>query len=187
MAGRIALVGFISALLVILLPSLATAQDIDFSVIPAVVKIDSLPPGEATTFELSIHNKDDTSHVFVFTAFRPPEEERREERAEFPDTSWIGFSSPEIELAADCAANVTVTVAIPRQQEWADQNWEVWLGVHAKSSDILGVELYVRLLVSTASPLKGKFNAVFFAGLAAAIVLVGYGIYYYIRRKSKPD
>ncbi|OGN97501.1 MAG: hypothetical protein A2Z77_05605 [Chloroflexi bacterium RBG_13_51_36] len=187
MAGRITLVGLITALLIILLPSLATAQDIDFSVIPAVVRINSLPPGEATAFNLTIHNKDEIAHVFTLTAFPPPEEERWEGRTEFPDTSWISFSSPEIEVAANFAANVTVTVAIPRQQQWAGQNWEVWLGVNAESSDLLGVELYARLLVSTASAVKSRFNAGLFAGIAAAIVLVGYGIYYYVRRKARFD
>jgi hypothetical protein len=187
MARRVTLVGLITALLIILLPSLATAQDIDFSVIPAVIRINSLPPGEVTAFDLTIHNKDNTPHIFIFTTFQPPQQERREGRAELPDTRWISFSSPEIEVAANFAANVTVTVAIPRQQEWASQNWEVWLGVNAESSDLLGVELYARLLVSTASAVKGRFNARLFAGIAAAIVLVGYGIYYYIRRKAKPN
>ncbi len=186
MVGRIKLAGFIAALLVIFLPSFTLAQDVNFSVSPAEVKIDNLPPGEATEFALTIHNKDDTAHVFTFTTFQPPAEERREGRTEFPDDSWISFSSPGIEVPANYKANVTVTVAIPQEQKWAGEDWETWLGVTAESSDLLGVKLYVRLLVSTNSIAGGKSNIGLFAGIAAAIVLLGCGGYYYFRRKAKP-
>jgi hypothetical protein len=184
MIGRIKLAGVIVALLVIFLPSFTLAQDVNFGVAPAEVKIDNLPPGEATEFELTIHNKDELVHVFTFTTFQPPEEERREGRAEFPDDSWISFSSPGIELAANSEAHVTVTVAIPQEQKWAGHDWEIWLGVAAESSDLLSAKLYVRCLVSTAG---GKSNIVLFAGVAVTIVLLGYGSYYYLRRKAKPE
>ena len=72
------LVGLISALLVIFLPSFTLAQDVNLSVSPAEVKIDNLPPGEAEEFELTIHNKDEIAHNFTIATFQPPEEERRE-------------------------------------------------------------------------------------------------------------
>jgi hypothetical protein len=184
MIGRIKLAGVIAALLIIFLPSFTLAQDVNFGVAPAEVKIDNLPPGETTEFELTIHNKDEIAHVFTFTTFQPPEEERREGRAEFPDDSWISFSSPGIEVAANSEANVTVTVAIPQEQKWAGEDWETWLGVAAESSDLLSAKLYVRCLVSTVG---GKSNIGLFAGIAVAIVLLGYGGYYYFRRKAKPE
>ena len=187
MIGRIKLAGLIAALLVIFLPSFTLAQDVNFGVSPAEVIINDLPLGEAAEFELTIYNKDEVAHVFTFTTFQPPEERREEGRAEFPDASWISFSSQEIELAANSEANVTVTVAIPREQEWASQDWEIWLGVAAESSDLLGVKLYVRLLVSTNPVVGSKFNIGLFAGIAVAIVLLGYGGYYYFRRKAKPE
>jgi hypothetical protein len=187
MVGRIKLAGFIAALLVIFLPSLTLAQDVSFSVSPAEVRINDLPPGEATEFELTIHNKDEAPHVFTFTTFQPPEEERREGRAEFPNDSWISFSSPGINVPANFETNVTVTVAIPQEQKWAGEDWETWLGVAAESSDLLGVKLYVRLLVSTNPVVGGKSNIGLFAGIAVAIVLLGYGSYYYFRRKTKPE
>jgi len=146
-----------------------------------------LPPGEAAEFELTIHNNDGVPRVFTFTTFQPPEEERKEGRAEFPDASWISFSSSQIEVPANFQANVTVTVAIPQEQKWAGQDWEIWLGVAAESSDLLGVKLYVRLLVSTNPVVGGKSNIGLFAGIAVAIVLLGYGGYYYFRRKAKPE
>jgi hypothetical protein len=187
MVGRIKLAGLIAALLVIFLPSFTLAQDVNFSVSPAEVHIDNLPLGKATEFKLTIHNKDEITHVFTFTTFQPPEEERREGRAEFPDDSWISFPLQEIEVPANFAANVTVTIAIPQEQKWAGEDWEIWLGVAAESGDLLSVKLYVRLLVSTNPLLGGKPNAGFFAGIAVAIVLLGYGGYYYFRRKAKPE
>jgi len=186
MIGRIKLAGLIAALLVIFFPSLTLAQDINFSVSPAEVKIDNLSPGGAAEFELTIHNKNEVAHVFTFTTFQPPEEETREGRAEFPNASWISFFPQEIEVAAKSEANVTVSVAIPQEQKWAGQDWETWLGVAAESSDLLGVKLYVRLLVSTNPAMETRSNAGLFAGIAVAIVLLGYGGYYYFRRKARP-
>jgi len=183
MIGRIKLAGLIAALLVIFLPSFTSAQDFSFGVSPDEVSIDSLPPGEAAEFELTIHNKEELAHNFTITTFQAPEEERREGRAEFPDENWISFSSQEIEVSANSAANVTVTVAIPREQKWAGEDWEIWLGVVAESSDLLALRLYVRLLVSTSGT---KFNAGLVAGIVVGIVLLGCGGYYYFRRKAKP-
>ena len=185
MISRIKLAGLIAALLVIFLPSFTLAQDFNFSVSPAEVHIDNLPPGEAAEFELTIHNKEELAHNFTIATFQPPEEERREERTEFPDDSWISFSSQEIEVAAKSEANVTVTVAIPREQKWAGEDWETWLGVAAESSDLLAVRLYVRLLVSTNPAAEARSNAGLVAGIVAGIVLLGCGGYYYFRHKTK--
>jgi len=187
MAGRITLASLITVLLVIFLPSLTTAQDINFSVIPAVVKINNLLPGETTEFQLVIRNKDEIARDFVLTAVPPPEEEREEGRAEFPDPSWIGLPSPEVRIPANSTANVTVTLAIPQEARWTGQDWEIWIGVAAESSDLLGVKLFVRLLVSTDSAAKARFDAGLFAGIAVATVLLAYVAYYYFRHKAKPQ
>jgi hypothetical protein len=185
MVGRIKLAGLIVAFVVIFFPFFTLAQDISFSASPAVVKIDNLTPGEAAEFELTIHNKEELSHNFTFTTFQPPEEERNEGRTEFPDDSWISFSPQEIEVAAHSWANVTVTVAIPQEQKWAGRNWEIWLGVAAESSDLLAVKLYVRLLVSTNPTVEARFDAGLVAAIIVAVILLGYGGYYYFRRKAK--
>ena len=185
MIRRIKLAGLIAALLAIFLPSFTLAQDVNFSVSPAEVHIDDLPPGETAEFELTIHNKEELAHNFTFTTFQPPEEERREGRDEFPDDGWISFSSPEIEVASNSEANATVTVAIPWEQQWAGEEWEIWLGVTAESSDLLALRLYVRLLVSTNPAAEARSNAGLVAGIIVGIVLLGYGGYYYFRRKAR--
>ena len=185
MVRRIKLAGLIAASLVILLPSFTLAQDVNFSVSPAEVKIDNLPPGEAAEFELTIHNKYEADHLFVLTIFQPPEEERREERAEFPYDNWISLSSQEIEVAANSEANVTVTVSIPGEQKWAGADWEIWLGVAPESSDLLAVRLYARLLVSTTPAMETGANTLLVVGIVVGTILLGCGGYYYFRRKAK--
>jgi hypothetical protein len=187
MIGHIKLAGLIVALLVIFLSSFTLAQDVNFSVSPAEVHLDDLPPGEAAEFELTIHNKYELAHNFTIATFQPPQDERRKGRAEFPDDSWISSSSQEIEVAANSEASVTVTVAIPREQKWAGEDWEIWLGVAVKSSDLLAVKLYARLLVSTNPAVESGVNAGLVAGIVAGIILLGYGVYYYFRRKAKPE
>lgn len=180
MMRHIKLAGLIAALLAIFLPSFTQAQV--FSVSPKEVNIDNLPPGEAAEFELTIYNKDEAAHVFALTTFHPQKEERRPGRAEFPDDSWISFSPQEIELPANSEAKVKVTVSIPSNTKWAGQDWEIWLGVTSASSVLLAVKLYVRLLVSTSG--TGS-NIRLLAGIAVAVILLGYGAYYYFRHKAR--
>ena len=187
MIRHVKLAGLIAALLVMLLPSATLAQDFIFSVSPTEVSIDSLPPGEAAEFELTIYNKDEIAHNFTIAAFQPPEEERREGRAELPDDSWISFYPSEIEVAANAEAEIMVRVAIPREQKWAGADWETWLGVAAESSDLLAVKLYVRLLVSTPPATEARSNAGLVAGIIVGIALLGCGGYYYFRRKAKSE
>ena len=184
MVARIRSAGAIAAFLVMFFPFLTLAEDVNFSVIPAEVNIDNLLPGESAEFELTIHNKDEMAHNFSITTFPPPEEERREGRAQFPSDSWISFSCPRIEIAGTSQANATVTVTIPQEQKWAGRHWEIWLGVTAESSDLVSLKLYVRLLVSTSGT---RFNPGLLAVIAVAVVLLGCGGYYYFRRKARPE
>jgi hypothetical protein len=181
MLRHIKLAGLIAVLPAILLSSFALAQG--FSVSPAEVRISNLSPGDEAGFNLTIHNKDEEPHVFTRAAFHPREEERRPGRAEFPDASWISLSPQEIEVAAGSEAEVEVTVSIPSDTKWAGKDWEIWLGVALESSDLLTVELYVRLLVSTSG--AGRLSAGVIAGIAVGIMLLGYGAYYYFRRRAR--
>jgi len=184
MIRYIKLAGFIATLLVVFLPAITLAQEFRFSISPSEVHIANLPPGETSEFELTIHNKQELAHNFTLTTFQPPEEERRDGRAEFPDDSWISFSSLEIEVAANSEATAIVTVTIPREPKWAGKEWETWLGVTAESSDLLAVRLYTRLLVSTTPAVGARPDAGIVIGIVVGIVLFGCGSYYYYRRRT---
>jgi hypothetical protein len=184
MVAPIRLAGLIAAFFAMLSPSLTLAENVNFGVVPAEIHIDNLLPGNSTEFEVTIHNKDAIAHNFTVTSFLPPKEQRREGRAEFPDDSWISFSSPRIEIAANSQAHATITVAIPQEQRWAGRDWETWLAVTLESADMLAVKLYVRLLVSTSGT---RFNTGLVAGIGAAVLFLGCGGYYFLRRKAKRD
>jgi hypothetical protein len=184
MLRYVKLAGLITTLLAIFLPNPTLAEEFRFSVSPAEVHIDNLPPGETSEFTLTIHNREELAHNFTLTNFQPPEGERREGKAEFPDDSWIDFSSSAIEVPANSEQTVTVTIAIPREPEWAGKEWETWLGVTAESGDLLAVQLYTRLLVSTAPAVGAKPDTGLIVGIVVGIVLFGCGSYYYYRRRT---
>ena len=179
---------FVVALVVSLLPSPVLAWS--FSVSPPEVEIDNLSPGQVAEFNLTIHNKDNISHTFMLTTHNPEESERRPERAEFPNSTWLSFPH-QVEVQANSEAKAKVKVAIPPQQEWADKDWEVWLSITPEDKDFLVVNYYIRILVSTgeggerietASPGTGS-HIVLTVGVIV-LLLLGCGIYYF-RRKVK--
>jgi hypothetical protein len=182
MVRRIKLAVCITTFLIIFLPSFTLAQDVYFSIFPAEVRINNLTPGDVAQFELTVHNKDEIAHNFTFATFQPTEEQRKEGWAEFPDDSWISFSSPEIEVTANSEANVTVTVSMPQEQKCAGEDWETWLGVASESSALLTVKLYVRLLVSTGGH---KSNIGLVVVIVVVIILTFYCGYRYFKRKAK--
>ncbi len=182
MARQIKYICLIVALSAIFLPSFVMAWS--FSVSPVEVKIDNLPPGEAAEFNLTIHNKDNISHTFILTTHNPEESERRQGRAEFPNSNWVSFPH-QVEVQANSEAEVRVKVAIPSQQKWAGKDWEIWLSITPEEKELLVVNYYIRLLVSTGEEVKGGPNIALIVGIVAGVLLLACGIYYF-RRKAKP-
>lgn len=182
MTRRTKYICLIVALSAIFLPSTALAWS--FSVSPVEVKIDNLPPGEEAEFNLAIRNKDDVSHTFILTTHNPEESERREGRAEFPDNSWVSFPR-QVKVQANAEAEVKVKVAIPSRQKWAGKDWEIWLAVAPEEKELLVVNYYIRLLVSTGEEVKGGPNVGLIGGIAAGVLLLGCGVYYF-RCRTKP-
>ena len=171
----------IVVLLALLSPSIALAWS--FSVSPVEVKIDNLPPGEEAEFNLTIHNKDNISHTFMLTTHNPEESERRPERAEFPNSNWVSFPQ-QVTVEANSEAKVRVKVAIPSQQKWAGKDWEIWLSIMPEEKELLVVNYYIRLLVSTGEEVETGSHIGLIVGIIV-VLLLGSGIYYF-RRKAKP-
>jgi hypothetical protein len=184
---KIRAVACILAFLTVLLPSSALGDSgaQGFSVSPTEVNVANLPAGGAAEFGLTIRNQDETATIFVVSAFQPPEEERRAGYSEWPDDSWISFSPQEVEVGAHSEVEVRVTVAVPEGPEWVGRDWEIWLGVAAVSDELLAVKPCVRLLVSTQVAADAGRYAGLVVGIAAGAILIGYGIYYYARRKVR--
>jgi hypothetical protein len=178
------LIYLIPALLVILLPSSVLAWS--YSVSPAVKEINNVSPGGEAEFNLIIHNKDNTSHTFMLTTYNPEESERRQGKAEFPDSSWVSFSTQELQVAANSESEVTVTVVIPAEQEWVDKDWEIWLSIMPADGDLLVVNYYVRLLVSTGGGVENGSNVGLIVGAVAGMIVIVGLITWEARRKKKP-
>jgi hypothetical protein len=170
-------------IVIVLFPFPAQAQN--FSVSPMEIKIDNLSPGGKAQFNLTIRNKEDVNHVFALTTYNPGESERREGRAEFPDDSWISFSSQKVSVEANSEAKAKVTVAIPANQKWAGKDWEIWLRVAPEEREFLVVNYYIRLLVSTGGEVEAGTNVGLVVGIPVGILLLGCVVYYF-RRKAKP-
>jgi hypothetical protein len=171
-------------IVIILFPFPAQAQN--FSVSPMEIKIDNLSPGGEAQFNLTIRNKEDVNHVFALTTYNPGKSERREGRAEFPDDSWISFSSQKVSVEANSEAKTKVTVAIPAKQKWAGKDWEIWLRVCPEEREFLVVNYYIRLLVSTGGEVEAGTNVGVVVGIVVGILLLGCVVYYF-RRKAKPE
>jgi hypothetical protein len=176
------LIWLIAALVAISCTSTAQAQY--FGISPAEVRIDDLSPGDKTEFRLSIRNRDEAPNTFNLSTFHPQQSERREGRDEFPDGSWISFSPQRVgvEVEADSDANVEVSVAIPSDNKWAGKDWEIWLRVAPEDRELLVVNYYVRLLVSTGEGPEAGPNITLIIGIVIAVFLLGYAIYYSKRR-----
>ena len=170
-------------IVIILFPFPAQAQN--FSVSPMEIKIDNLSPGGEAQFNLTVRNKEDVNHVFALTTYNPGELERREGRAEFPDESWISFSSQKVSVEANSEARAKVTVAVPANQKWAGKDWEIWLRVMPEEQEFLVVNYYIRLLVSTGGEVEAGMNAGVVVGIVGGILLAACVVYYF-RRKAKP-
>ena len=187
--------GLIAAFLLFVLISSVSAQS--FSVSPAEVRIDNLAPGQEREFELTISNKDDAEHIFIFSTYNPEESQRREGRAEFPDNSWISFPH-QVEAKANSIAPAKIKVTVPSDTRWTDKDWEVWLGVSPDSGEFLNVKLYVRLLVSTSENISSSVPAggtdIFSSyqtgrvvrgiGIVIALAIVGVYLLWYRKRRK---
>ena len=178
----------IALLLVVIMPASVTADTAarSISVSPAEVTIDNLSPGVPADFDLTIYNEEGLARVFVLTVYQPPEESRRDGRDELPDDSWIGLSHTEVEVGAESEASVRVTVAVPQEQAFTGKDWEVWLGVAPQSGDLLAVKYYVRLLISTRHETEVRCGRWLVAVIIMAGILVGYGVFHYLKRKTEP-
>jgi hypothetical protein len=166
-----------------LMPVTALAQG--FSLSPPSVTISGLPPGgETQQFPMTITNKEDTAYTFQLTVYNPPDKDLKEGFSQLPDNSWIAFSSNSIEVPPNSSAEVTVMVTVPEGQQWANKNYEVWLGVSPEAAGLFAIKLYSRLYLVTASPVAAagtNWGLICSIALAAVIVILCGD--YYIRRK----
>jgi hypothetical protein len=173
------LVGLGVALLAIFLPSSALGWS--FALSPPEIEIDNLPPGEEAEFNFTIYNKDNVNHVFMLTSYNAEESELRQGKTKLPDNKWVSFPT-QVEVQADSKVEVPVKVAIPPEQKWTDKHWEIWLRVAPEEKELLVVNYYIRLLVSTSTEVQAVPNIGLIVGIIIVVMLLSYGLYYYRRK-----
>ena len=168
-------------LLAILLPSTAFAWS--FSVSPSEVEIENLSPGNKAEFQLIIHNKESINHVFYLNTYIPDDTDIRQGRTILPDDSWISLPN-QVKVPANSEKEITIDVSIPQNQEWKGNDWEIWLGISPETVELIVVNYYVRLLLSTGEDINaGPHLAPIM--IISTIVLSLYIIYsFYHKAKS---
>jgi len=149
------------------------------------MEIGHILPGQQAEFVIYIRNRDQVPRLFTITAFQPPQESRRGGRDELPDAGWIALSPREIELPAASESTVTGAVAIPAGSEWAGRRWEIWLRVACESEYLFDIEVYVRLLISTASATETGSDTRIMIAIVAAVTLLGSVVYYRSWRRAR--
>ena len=184
--ARCGSVALLTVLPVLSYPSAILAEDLAFGVSPTEVTIENLVPGQTAEFEVALRNKDNLPLTLAVTTFRPPADRRREGRAEFPDPGWISISPWETELPAGSESTLIVAIAIPAEHQWAGHDWEIWLAATTESDDLLAVELYVRLLISTAPAGQAGSGVRLAAAALGALTILACGVYYHrLRRRAR--
>lgn len=170
--GQAVAVALVLLCLLGLSPSPARAQT--FAVSPARVHIDGLRPGARASFELKVHNGHDGPRTFSLATCTPWD--LKEGRCELPDAGWVEFSPVTLAVPAGDSGEVTVTVSVPRDEQWAYGDWETWLGVTPEDRDFLVVNCYVRLLISTRnSPsTSANYPLIIVLALSATVAVSGW-------------
>jgi hypothetical protein len=175
---------YLFALIPVLLAVLLTSPTFawSFSVSPSEVEIDNLSPGNKAEFELSIHNKESINHVFYLSTYIPDKADTRKGRVILPDNSWISFPN-RVEVPANSEKELTIEVAIPQNQEWEGNDWEIWLGITPESVQLIVVNYYVRLLLSTGENVNAgsRLKPIL---IIVTIVLLLYGSYSFYHKAN---
>jgi hypothetical protein len=163
---HVGMVGAIVVALVIFTSAPLLAQG--FGVSPSEVTVSNMPPGGKADFKLTVYNNDDTAHVFTPLVYNPSAADRKPEKQEFPNKSWISFNPDKVEIAANSQGQLDVTLIVPDKPEWAGQEWEVWLGVTTEAKGLFATIVYVRLYVSTTPP--PRTNWALIGGIIAGVI-----------------
>ena len=120
------------------------------------------------------------NHVFYLSTYVPYETDIRQGRAILPNDSWISFPQ-QVEVPANSEKEITIEVAIPQSQEWKGKDWEIWLCIAPESVELIVVNYYVRLLLSTGEDLNAGHHLEPIL-VIITIVLLLYGIYYFYHK-----
>lgn len=152
----------------------ALAQEAEgWAISPGEARVDGLLLGESTNFPVTVINNEDSPLTFTMSAETPQTGELRPGYEAIPDTNWITFVSPLVELNAHSRQEVIVTVAVPSSGDWGGRNYECWLRATSEAIGMLQVELDCRLLLSTSTAYTRGVDGTLVGIIAGVVVVVG--------------
>lgn len=163
----------------------ALAQEAEgWAISPGEARVDGLLLGESANFSVTVINNEDSPLTFTMSAEIPEADKLRPGHEPIPDTNWITFDVPLVELDAYSRQEVIVTVAIPSNGDWGGRNYECWLRATSEAMGILQVELDCRLLLSTSAAYARGIDWTL-VGVIAGVVVVAVAMIYSNRRTIK--
>jgi len=163
----------------------ALAQEAEgWAISPGEARIDGILLGESVNLSITVANNKDSPLAFTMSAEIPPESELRPGYEQIPDTNWITFDSPLVELDALSRQEVIVTVTIPASGDWGGRSYECWLRATSEAMGMLQVELDCRLLLSTSAAYARGIDWIL-VGVIAGVVVVAGAMAYSNRRAIK--
>ena len=199
--GLLILLAIAVFLVLLLLPGpSALAQDSDnvgqddVSLAPAEFTVRSLPVQEgAYTIprDLIVKNNAEEAYLFSVSVEIPPEDSVREGYQPIPSEEWLQPTpSSSFVIEANSYAVFQLVVNIPAEEQYTNQNWEVWVAVERieAQSELVSARVVARVKLETAGEVSTHGNVWLYTGLAVGLPLLALilALFIWMKRRRKP-
>jgi len=199
--GLLILLAIAVFLVLLLLPGpSALAQDSDnvgqddVSLAPAEFTVRSLPVQEgAYTIprDLIVKNNAEEAYLFSVSVEIPPEDSVREGYQPIPSEEWLQPTpSSSFVIEAHSYAVFQLVVNIPAEEQYTNQNWEVWVAVERieAQSELVSARVVARVKLETAGEVSTHGNVWLYTGLAVGLPLLALilALFIWMKRRRKP-
>ena len=150
------------------------------SLAPAEFTVSPAPIQEAPYTipkNLVVRNYEDEAYLFSVSVEIPPEGSVREGYQPIPSTEWVcPIPSSSFPVEPHSYALFQLSLAIPPEEEYTNQQWEVWIAVERveAGSEMIGSVLVSRLKIETAgevTPPAGS-DRLWMVGLGIGLALL---------------
>jgi hypothetical protein len=150
------------------------------SLSPAEFTVSSAPLRETPYTipkNLVLRNYEDEAYLFSVSAEIPPADSVREGYLPIPSTDWVyATPSSSFVVEAHSYAIFQLSLAIPPEEEYTSQKWEVWIAVERiePESEMISSVLVSRMKIETAGEVSpsGGNDYFWYIGLAIGLALL---------------
>jgi len=150
------------------------------SLAPAEFTVSPAPLQEAPYTipkNLVVRNYEDEAYLFSVSAEIPPADSVREGYQPIPSTDWV-YPIPASSFLVEphSYALFQISLAIPPEEEYTNQKWEVWIAVERieAGSEMISSVLVSRMKIETAGEVSpsGGNDHLWYIGLAIGLALL---------------